>query len=47
VGSCIQGKRPSVLSISGRVATAGEMPDFLFFEFLLPGESCAYNLPFD
>jgi len=47
VGSCILGKRPSVLSISRRVATTGEMPHFLFFEFLPPGESCAFILPFD
>jgi len=31
VGSFVEGKRPSVLCISGRVATAGEMPNFLFF----------------
>lgn len=44
VGSFIEGKRPSVLSISVRVATAEEMPHFLFLKFLPPGESCAFIL---
>lgn len=44
VGSFIEGKRPSVLSISVRVATAGEIPHFLFLEILPPGESCSFIL---
>jgi len=47
VGSFIQDKRPSVLSISGRVATAGETPQILFFSFLPPVENFTFILPFE